>query len=68
MEHNKTSNSYSGGSPAKTACGGLIDNPERFPSAVYRGERVYFCALACLKVFEKNPDRFVAEEIEHPAN
>ena len=51
---------------AKTACGGLLDHPENFPSAMYRGERVYFCSMACLQVFEQNPDPFMAGEIEHP--
>jgi YHS domain-containing protein len=51
----------------KTACGGFVDNPEAFPSAIYRGERIYFCMLACLRTFEENPDRFMAGEIEHPS-
>jgi YHS domain-containing protein len=53
-------------SPAKTACGGLLDHPENFPSAMYRGERVYFCTSACLHAFIQNPDLFMAGEIEHP--
>jgi YHS domain-containing protein len=68
MERNNKNNSSSGRSQAKTACGGVIDNSESFPSATYRGERVYFCTLACLKVFEENPDPFMAGEIEHPTN
>ena len=51
---------------AKTACGATISSLENFASAVCRGERVYFCTLACLKVFEENPDPFMAGEIEHP--
>lgn len=51
---------------AKIAYGGLLDHPENFPSAMYRGERVYFCTMACLQVFEQNPDPFMAGEIEHP--
>jgi len=69
LEHNNTNTSSSGRSQAKTACGGIIDNPENlpnFPSAIYRGERLYFCTLACLKAFEENPDPFMAGEIEHP--
>jgi len=30
------------------------------------GERVYFCTRACLRVFEQDPDPFIAGEIEHP--
>jgi YHS domain-containing protein len=33
---------------------------------MYRGERVYFCSMGCLQVFEQNPDPFMAGEIEHP--
>ncbi|MEJ5240095.1 MAG: hypothetical protein WHS87_02745 [Anaerolineales bacterium] len=50
----------------KTACGGTIRDPEKYPSAVYRGERVYFCTLACLRAFEQAPDAFMRGEIEHP--
>lgn len=51
---------------AKTACGGLLDHLENFPSAMYRGGRVYFCTTACLQAFTQNPDPFMAGEIEHP--
>ncbi len=51
---------------AVSACGGKIKDPERFPSAIYRGERVYFCTHACLRAFEAAPERFMAGEIEHP--
>ena len=51
---------------AKTACGGELGNPEGFPSAIYRGENVYFCLRACLRAFKQNPDPFIAGEIEHP--
>jgi YHS domain-containing protein len=29
---------------------------------------VYFCTRACLRAFESDPDRFMAGEIEHPAD
>lgn len=51
----------------RTACGGIISNPDRYPSALYRGRRVYFCLRACLRAFESDSDRFMAGEIEHPA-
>jgi YHS domain-containing protein len=51
---------------AKTACGSKLKNPMSFPSAIYRGERVYFCTQSCLRVFEQDPDLFMAGEIEHP--
>lgn len=49
-----------------TACGGTIQNPENYPSAVFQGKRIFFCTEACLKAFEADPDRFMASEIEHP--
>lgn len=52
--------------PAVTACGGKIDQPERYPSAMHNGQIVYFCTLACLEAFKRDPDRFMAGEIEHP--
>jgi YHS domain-containing protein len=53
---------------AITACGGKISDPARYPSALYRGKRVFFCHRACLPVFEADPDRFMVGEIEHPTN
>jgi YHS domain-containing protein len=55
-------------SEAVTACGGKIAEPERYPSAIHRGQRVYFCTQACLRVFQIDPDRFMAGEIEHPTD
>lgn len=52
--------------PFTTACGGKIKNPEQFPSALFNGEKVYFCTHACLRAFEADPERFMAGEIEHP--
>ena len=50
----------------KTACGGSLKNPTNYHSAIYRSERVYFCTHACLRVFEQDPDLFMAGEVEHP--
>lgn len=50
-----------------TACGGEIKEPSKYPSAEYRGERVYFCTQACLAAFLLDPDPFMAGDIEHPA-
>lgn len=50
----------------KTACGGGIKDPSKYPSAEYRGERVNFCTQACLCAFEQDTDAFMAGEIEHP--
>ena len=50
----------------KTVCGGVIKDPENYPSAIYHGERLYFCTRACLRVFEQNPDPFLAGDVEHP--
>lgn len=50
----------------KTACGGKLKNPSKFPSAAYKGGQVFFCTRACLRVFEQDPDAFMAGEVEHP--
>lgn len=50
----------------KTACGGKLKDPTNYPSAIYRGERLCFCTHACLRVFEQDPDAFMAGEVEHP--
>ncbi len=50
----------------KTACGGKLKDPTNYPSAIYRGEQIYFCTRACLRVFEQDPDFFMAGEVEHP--
>jgi YHS domain-containing protein len=50
----------------KSQCGGILIEPEKYPSAEYQGQRVYFCTRACLRVFLENPDAFMANEVEHP--
>jgi YHS domain-containing protein len=50
----------------KTACGGKLNDPTKYPSTNYRGEQVYFCTRACLRVFGQDPDSFMAGEVEHP--
>ena len=50
----------------KTACEGKLKDPANYPSADYRGEQIYFCTRACLRVFELDPDSFMAGEVEHP--
>jgi YHS domain-containing protein len=52
--------------PGKTACSGTLKRTEGFPSAMYGGERIYFCTQACLRVFEQNPGDFMAGKLEHP--
>ncbi|MEW6286276.1 MAG: hypothetical protein AB1509_08605 [Chloroflexota bacterium] len=50
----------------KTACGGYIKDPSRYPSAEFHSETIYFCTQACLNAFLKAPQAFMAGEIEHP--
>ena len=50
----------------KSACGGKLDDPTKYPSALHRGEQIYFCTRACLLVFEQDPEAFMAGEVEHP--
>lgn len=51
---------------AKTACGGTLQDPSGCPSAIFKGELVYFCNNACLIAFQQAPEAFMAGEIEHP--
>lgn len=50
----------------KSACGGVLEDPTKYPSALFNGERVYFCNNACRKAFLSAPEAFMAGEIEHP--
>ena len=50
----------------KSACGGTLKDPSAYPSAMFNGERVYFCNAACLKAFLLSPDAFMAGEGEQP--
>ena len=43
------------GSPVLTACGGQIQYERDTPTAVFRGQRVYFCLPACQEDFERDP-------------
>jgi len=53
---------------SKTACGGKLKDPSKYPSAEFQGKTIYFCTHACLRAFKDNPDAFVAGEVEHPSN
>jgi YHS domain-containing protein len=66
QEQTMGQNSDSNKPTYRVACGGTTQDLEKHPSAIYRGERIAFCTLACLKAFESDPDRFMAGEIEHP--
>jgi YHS domain-containing protein len=50
----------------RTACGGTIKDPTKYPSADYQGESIYFCTHACLRVFKEDPDAFMTGDVEHP--
>ena len=50
----------------KSVCGGILTEPEKYPSVIFNGERLYFCTRACLRVFEENPRAFLDGEVEHP--
>ena len=52
--------------PTLTACNGKVNPTEHYPGAMFHGEPVYFCTMACLLAFESDPERFMAGEIEHP--
>ena len=50
----------------RMACGGTLPDTTGYPSAIYRGEQIYFCTESCLRLFELQPDAFMAGKIEHP--
>lgn len=52
----------------KTACTGKMKDPANHPSAIYRGEQICFCTWVCLRAFERDPDPFMAGEVEHPSH
>ncbi len=49
-----------------TACGGTLPDTTGYPAATFRGRTVYFCTRACRRVFETDPERFMAGDIAHP--
>ena len=51
---------------AKTACDGALQDPTGYPSALFKGELVYFCNIVCQNAFMQAPEAFMAGEIEHP--
>ncbi len=67
QEQTMSQNSDTNKPTYRVACGGTTQDLEKHPSAMYRGERIAFCTLACLKAFESDPDRFMAGEVEHPS-
>jgi len=44
------------GIPVQTACGGQILFEQGTPTAIHRGQRVYFCLPACLEDFARDPE------------
>lgn len=40
-------------------CGMEIDSSEAAGQSLYQGETYYFCALACKRKFDTNPQQFV---------
>ena len=41
-------------------CGMTVDPGKTRLASVYQGERYWFCAEACRRAFEKNPDQYLA--------
>ena len=44
------------GKPVQTACGGWVIYSPETPSALYRGEVVYFCTPGCKADYETSPE------------
>jgi DNA polymerase-4 len=36
----------------------IMSNLEGYPTAIYRGQAIYFCTEFCLEAFKRDPDRF----------
>jgi YHS domain-containing protein len=51
-----------------TACGSPADEPDKFPSEVYRGRRILFCEEVCRIAFLRNPEGFLSGDVEHTAD
>jgi YHS domain-containing protein len=51
---------------AITACGAILENPDRYLYREYEGRRIYFCNQECLREFGQDPERFLFGNIVHP--
>jgi YHS domain-containing protein len=40
-------------------CGMDVDEKKAAATAAYKGQTYYFCAAACKKAFEKNPEKYL---------
>ena len=44
------------GTPILTACRSQAQYQPSTPSAIYRGQRIYFCEAVCLEDFKADPE------------
>ena len=42
-------------------CGMMLDDETAPETSTYEGTTYYFCGLSCKKVFDQNPEQYVAE-------
>ncbi len=39
-----------------------VEEANAAASAEYKGKKYYFCAVGCKKVFDQNPEKYLAED------
>lgn len=42
-------------------CGMMVDPASAAASYEYKGKTYYFCAVGCMKAFEKDPERYLGQ-------
>lgn len=42
-------------------CGMDVDEKKAAATAAYKGRTYYFCATACKRAFEKNPEKYLED-------
>lgn len=42
-------------------CGMEVDEKKAAATATYKGQTYYFCAQACKRAFEKDPEKYLAK-------
>ena len=53
------------GTPVEFACGGMAPFDENTPVALHVGKLIYFCLPACMRTFEREPEKFLSGAIPH---
>ncbi len=46
-------------------CKMKVDESKPAATSEYKGKKYYFCAVGCKKMFDKNPEKYLAEGGAH---